>query len=58
MNMSYCRFENTHGDLQDCVRALESYDEISEDEIYYAEKMYHLCERYIQAYEEYVECEE
>lgn len=26
-NMSYCRFENTLGDLQDCVYALEAIDE-------------------------------
>ena len=28
-NMSYCRFENTLGDLQDCQEALENiYEEI------------------------------
>ena len=25
-NMSYCRFENTARDLQDCVRAIENDD--------------------------------
>lgn len=25
-NMSYCRFENTARDLQDCVRAIENRD--------------------------------
>jgi hypothetical protein len=25
-NMSYCRFENTAQDLQDCVRAIENRD--------------------------------
>ena len=25
-NMSYCRFENTAQDLQDCVRAIENSD--------------------------------
>ena len=25
-NMSYCRFENTARDLQDCVRAIENGD--------------------------------
>jgi len=25
-NMSYCRFENTAQDLQDCVRAIENDD--------------------------------
>ena len=25
-NMSYCRFENTAQDLQDCVRAIENGD--------------------------------
>lgn len=27
-NMSYCRFENTFGDLQDCANALEEADSI------------------------------
>ena len=26
MNMSYCRFENTTNDLQDCIYALENED--------------------------------
>ena len=29
-NMSYCRFENTLPDMQDCVGALESISDISE----------------------------
>jgi hypothetical protein len=33
-NMSYCRFENTYFDLDDCYTALyyESWDELSETE--------------------------
>jgi hypothetical protein len=27
-NMSYCRFENTAGDLQDCVHAMEEAEDM------------------------------
>tara|TARA_R110001583_G_C5452074_1_gene391014 strand:- start:171 stop:425 length:255 start_codon:yes stop_codon:yes gene_type:complete len=34
-NMSYCRFENTLGDLQDCHEALENiYEEIQDMSTY------------------------
>ena len=35
-NMSYCRFQNTASDLEDCVEAIENgkIDELSQDEIY------------------------
>lgn len=29
-NMSYCRFENTSGDLQDCVNAMEEAETLAE----------------------------
>jgi hypothetical protein len=32
-NMSYCRFQNTYQDLQDCVDNWNSLDKISEDEM-------------------------
>ena len=31
-NMSYCRFENTAGDLQDCWDNFDDVDELSERE--------------------------
>ena len=43
--MSYCRFENTFGDLQDCYEALaeKSLDELSETEKKYATKLIKMC---------------
>jgi hypothetical protein len=31
-NMSYCRFQNTLSDLQECQEALNDCDELSEEE--------------------------
>jgi len=44
-NMSYCRFENTFNDLQDCYEALgeNSLDELSETEKKYAIKLIKMC---------------
>lgn len=52
-NMSYCRFQNTFSDLEDCVRALENGDTLSEDEMWYASKMRRLCESFIEALDGY-----
>lgn len=43
--MSYCRFENTYGDLQDCYDALseKDLDELSESEKKYAKKLIKMC---------------
>ena len=43
--MSYCRFENTYGDLQDCYDALgeKSLEELSETEKKYAKKLIKMC---------------
>ena len=30
-NMSYCRFENTTGDLQDCIEAIHDWEEECKD---------------------------
>ena len=30
-NMSYCRFENTVGDLQDCIEAIRDWEEECKD---------------------------
>ena len=51
-NMSYCRFENTLTDLQDCVKAIEEvvYDdqEISKREWEFAESMRSWCEMFLE----------
>lgn len=52
-NMSYCRFENTRGDLADCVEALDSgLLPNSESERKHAKWMRDLCAEYIQLYDE------
>ena len=56
-NMSYCMFENTYGDLLDCVRRLEEdgfetvRKECNEYELGAMEAMYDMCKRYIKAME-------
>lgn len=52
-NMSYCRFQNTFSDLEDCVRALENGETLSEDEMWYASKMRRLCEVYLDEFDDY-----
>ena len=44
-NLSYCRFENTYADLQDCHETLANnqIDELSESEKKYAQKLIKLC---------------
>ncbi len=49
-NMSYCRFENTARDLQDCVRAIEN-DEVydfSQWELAGFQKLIRLAEELVQ----------
>ena len=43
--MSYCRFINTYGDLQECYDALgeKSLDELSETEKKYAKRLIKMC---------------
>lgn len=51
-NMSYCRFRNTSNDLRDCVNALEDEDyPDSSEELNAAKRMYNLCQKYAEAYE-------
>jgi len=44
-NLSYCRFENTFPDLQDCFKALstEGLESLSEKEKKYALKLIKVC---------------
>ena len=45
-NMSYCRFQNTYRDLQDCLYALNDNgpDTLSDDELDAARRMMQLCD--------------
>ena len=42
-NMSYCRFENTLSDLEDCRDALDKGDSLSEREARKAKALIDLC---------------
>lgn len=48
-NMSYCRFENTAQDLQDCVRAIEMNDvyDFSQWELVGFEKLVRLAKKIV-----------
>ncbi len=39
-NMSYCRFENTTGDLEDCYNALGDLQDLNDEELSESEKRY------------------
>ena len=67
--MSYCRFQNTSEDLQDCIDALDNYDEelvededgltnLSNNERRAAEDIRQQCETYIRIFDEAEEAEE
>lgn len=52
-NMSYCRFQNTSGDLQDCIYAMEEARNMAEldlsaDEKYAFARMYRQCQQFIE----------
>ena len=42
-NMSYCRFQNTLGDLRDCYEALQHGDKLSKDELRARNELVRLC---------------
>ena len=54
-NMSYCRFQNTYGDLADCVEAfreiVEDGESISKNEWNKAKSIKVLCEQYLELWE-------
>jgi hypothetical protein len=63
-NMSYCRFENTSRDLQDCVAALDELADgaefirpLSTSERQSADWMVKLCQRYLELHSELVQSE-
>jgi len=55
--MSYCMFENTYRDLQDCFEALASknLDELSESERKYAIKLIKLSKDIVDDFEDNIE---
>lgn len=61
--MSYCRFENTSYDLQDCIDTLDNFednpgeglDDLSGTERRKADEMREQCETYIRIYDEKTE---
>ena len=55
MNMSYCMFQNTSNDLNDCVGELQYADDLnhldlSKEENQAMRRMYVLCHEYIDEY--------
>jgi len=52
MNMSYCRFENTLNDLEDCVESLDNGKELSESEQACKERLIELCKDIAENYGE------
>ena len=53
-NMSYCRFQNTRLDLEDCIDGLvdDGIDSLSPEELRAAKRMYELCQEFIDQWEE------
>lgn len=56
-NMSYCRFENTHNDFEECLYAIEvnGIEDLSDSELIYARRLVELASVYVDVMEEYEE---
>lgn len=58
-NMSYCRFQNTEGDLRDCLEGLEDVDGdldgLSPEEKRAAKRLIKLCQRIAESYGDDIE---
>lgn len=50
-NMSYCRFENTLADLNDCANNMHEVDDLSEYEVKARKKLLLLCKAIAEDYE-------
>ncbi|MBO7264372.1 MAG: hypothetical protein J6U93_07625 [Alistipes sp.] len=55
--MSYCRFRNTSIDFEDCINGLNDIingedDALSPDKLCAAERIYRMCEEYMEAFED------
>ena len=55
-NMSYCRFENTLRDLQDCYANMDN-DDLSKSEFYMRRRMVELCMSIANEYDDIIEQE-
>jgi len=51
-NMSYCRFENTLSDLEDCYFHMDEVDDLNEREIKARVKLIKLCRNIASDYED------
>jgi hypothetical protein len=51
-NMSYCRFENTYSDLEECLEALQNdgLENLSESELLFAKQLIETCDYISQRY--------
>jgi len=54
-NMSYCRFENTYRDLQDCYYNID--EPLSDSESQFRQQLVDLCKAVIDAYDEDIDNE-
>ena len=52
-NMSYCRFQNTSNDLQDCVYSLEEENHLSTEEFSAMQKMISIATEFLELAEDY-----
>lgn len=54
-NMSYCRFSNTLGDLEDCYEHMEDKEKLSEAEYHARYKLIEMCRNIAHDYEDELE---
>jgi hypothetical protein len=47
-NMPYCRFQNTIGDLDDCIESIKSHSNLDQWELEAAKDMYKSCIEFIE----------
>ena len=61
-NMSYCRFQNTERDFQDCVNAVgdpaQDFRDLSPEELRAAKRLAMACEEYLELYRQYEESDD
>lgn len=57
--MSYCRFRNTLGDLQDCLQSIteEGFENLSFEELRAARNLYEVCREFVDECQGYIEGE-
>jgi len=60
-NMSYCQFQNTAPDFEQCLDAIgncESLEDFSSTERLYAHRMREMAEQYVEWFDQVSDCEE